>query len=94
MQWLDVIKALIALVAGIVTFLREKKLIEAGAAQAVAAALEQADNEIKNAKAARARIAADLDAHPERLRDPDEFQRPPESAAARDSTTESGDRPQ
>lgn len=93
MQWLDVIKALIALVAGIVTFLREEKLIEAGAAQAVAAALEQADNEIKNAKAARDRVLAELDAHPERLRDPDEFQRPPENAAARTSTTNRDDRP-
>lgn len=93
MQWLDVIKALISLVAGIVTFLRERKLIEAGAAQAIAAALEQADNEIKNAKAARARVSAELDAHPERLRDPDEFQRPPEGGAARDSTTNRDDRP-
>lgn len=87
MQWLDLIKALIALVAGIVTFLRERKLIEAGAAQAVAAALETADNEIKNAKAARDRISAELDADPGKLREHDEFERPPE----KDSATNRGD---
>lgn len=94
MQWLVIVKALIALAAGIVNFLRERKLIEAGAAQAVAAALEHADNEIRNAKAAGAAIAAELDAYPERLREHDEFERPLRGGGPRVSPAEGDNQPQ
>lgn len=87
MQWIAVIKALIGLVAGLLAFLRERKLLEAGEALAVEKHLKDAQNEIDKGKAARAAILAELDAHPERLREPDEFQRD----AKTDSTTKRDD---
>jgi len=73
--WLELLKALLALAAGYVSFLQTRKLIAAGEAQAIASALRAADEAIVKAKAARAGVAADLAAHPDRLREPDEFSR-------------------
>lgn len=73
--WLDLLKALLALGAGYLSFLQTQKLIAAGEAQAIASALRAADEEIAKAKAARSRVAADLAADPDRLREPDEFSR-------------------
>ena len=73
--WLDLLKALLALAAGYLSFLQTRKLIAAGEAQAIASALRAADEAILKAKAARHRVAADLAADPERLREPDEFSR-------------------
>lgn len=73
--WLDLLKALLALAAGYLSFLQTQKLIAAGEAQAIANALRAADDAIIKAKAARNRVAADLAAKPERLREPDEFSR-------------------
>lgn len=73
--WLQVLKALLALAAGYLSFLQTKKLIAAGEAQAIAKALRAADEEVAKAKAARNRVAADLAADPKRLREPDEFSR-------------------
>ncbi len=73
--WLELLKALLALAAGYVSFLQTRKLIAAGEAQAIASALRAADEAIVKAKAARARVAADLAADPKRLREPDEFSR-------------------
>lgn len=73
--WLELLKVLLSLAAGYLSFLQTKKLIAAGEAQAIANALRAADEEILKAKASRNRVAADLAAKPERLREPDEFSR-------------------
>ena len=73
--WLDLLKALLVLAAGYLSFLQTRKLIAAGEAQAIASALRAADEEIAKAKAARNRVHADLAVDPERLREPDEFSR-------------------
>lgn len=73
--WLELLKALLALAAGYLSFLQTRKLIAAGEAQAIAAALRAADEAIVKAKAARAGVVADLAAEPDRLREPDEFSR-------------------
>lgn len=73
--WLDLLKALLALAAGYLSFLQSRKLIAAGEALAIQAALKDADEQIAKARTARAAVRAELDAHPERLREPDEFSR-------------------
>ncbi|MDE2444784.1 MAG: hypothetical protein KGO94_01315 [Alphaproteobacteria bacterium] len=78
MSWLALAMALVKLTSGIITTLNEKKLIEAGAAKAALAALEKANAAISRAQKARQNSNADLELHPDRLRDTDGFKRPGE----------------
>ena len=57
-------------------WLRNRQLIEAGRAEAIASNLNSVLNEIAAAQLARDTVRADLERNPERLRDDDGFERP------------------
>jgi hypothetical protein len=77
-NWLALVMGLLKTTSAIVTYLNQKKLMEAGAAEAALAALERANEAIAKGRMARQSANADLDLHPERLRQSDGFKRPEE----------------
>ena len=75
MTWLGLIQALLTAVSALAAALGNRRLIDAGAAQAVAAHLAAALDEIGRADAVRDSVRRDLEREPERLRDDDGFKR-------------------
>lgn len=75
MIWAKALQLLLAFAATLLGYMRERQLIEAGRADAVAKALADADSEIQEAKNARERVRADLKRDPSKLRESDEFSR-------------------
>jgi cyanate lyase len=57
MQWLKLIGIMLQAVTIVVTFLRERELIAAGEAKAILQALEISNDRIREARAARKRVA-------------------------------------
>jgi hypothetical protein len=55
MTWLKLITLSLQALTGLVSFLRERQLLEAGEAKAIAASLEASDARVKEALAARER---------------------------------------
>jgi hypothetical protein len=64
MTWLKLIGAMLQALSGLVTFLRERQLLDAGEAKAIAASLEASDARVKAALDARRR-ARDSDPDPD-----------------------------
>lgn len=64
MTWLRIIALALQAVAGLVTFLRERALLKAGEAKAIAEALETSNERVKAALEARRR-ANDSDPDPD-----------------------------
>ncbi|GGB55217.1 hypothetical protein GCM10011316_29110 [Roseibium aquae] len=75
MGWLAVLKALSAFLAEIAATVRTRRLLAAGRAEAVAQSLTEAAHALERARAAEGAVRAELDAHPDRLRDDDGFRR-------------------
>jgi hypothetical protein len=73
--WLKLVELGLSLLNGFVGFLHDQKLIDAGAAKAVAAGLSQSLDAVKSAQAARQKSDADFEAHPETQTDDDGFER-------------------
>ena len=72
----SIISAVLAIARFLVEYAQQKKWMEAGAAAAAMKGLQDADNAIAKANAARAAVRDDAVRHPERLRDDDGFRRP------------------
>ncbi len=70
MDWLALLLASVKLIASFARWLGDKRLIEAGAAQALAAQLEATDALVSKAAAARGAAVADFRAHGVRDDDP------------------------
>ena len=75
MTWLGIVKAALIALSAFASWLRNRALIDAGAAEAVAAHLAGALDEIGRAQAARDSVRDVLLRHPDRVRDDDEFRR-------------------
>lgn len=71
MKSLSLIVGLIQFFTQVMIFLREKELISAGYAQAVAAALSKQSKDLYDADYALAHVDDELRDHPDRLRDKD-----------------------
>lgn len=72
----SIISAVLAIARFLLEYAQQKKWMEAGAAAAAMKGLQDADNAIAKANAARAAVRDDAVRHPERLRDDDGFRRP------------------
>jgi hypothetical protein len=75
MTWLGLLKALLIAVGALASALGNRRLIAAGAADAIAAQLKGALDEIARADGARDSVRRDLERDPSRLRDDDGFER-------------------
>ncbi|MBO0346025.1 hypothetical protein J0X15_12395 [Roseibium sp. CAU 1637] len=75
MSWLAVLRALTAFLSEVATSVRERRLLKAGRAEAVAEILSDATKALQTARDAGERVRAELRAHPERLLDDDGFRR-------------------
>ena len=73
--WLSLAVALIKGAAAIFGYLRDKRLMDAGAAAEAIKSLEAANAAVEKANAARERVRGDLEQHPDRVRDHDKFER-------------------
>lgn len=71
MSWLAVIGGLISIVSTVVAYLKDRQAISAATAEAVAAQLKGAMDEIQFAQEVRDAIRADIAANPDKLRAPD-----------------------
>ena len=76
MTWLGILKALVFAVGTFASWLRNRQLIEAGRAEAIASNLKSVLDEIAAADAARDAVRVALERNPQRLRDDDGFKRP------------------
>lgn len=73
--WLSIAVALMRGAAAIFAYLRDKQLLDAGAAMAALDNLKAANDAIDRANIARERVRADLERSPDRVRDHDPFER-------------------
>lgn len=71
MTWLTVISTVLGIIASIISYLKEKKLVDAAIAEVVAHNLKASLDEIQRANKVRAAVRADLAANPDKLRAPD-----------------------
>lgn len=55
-MWLTLLKLLLSLASAVATHVRERRLLEAGQAEAVAAGIREADDAIRRARDAAARV--------------------------------------
>lgn len=76
MDWLKVALALISGVSAFVSWLKERQLLEAGAAKEALMGLEISNAAIEKGRKARLDARADLERNPGRVRDDDGFKRP------------------
>lgn len=74
-SWLELSKALIVIAAWLLKTRAEKEAKAAGVFETLTKALQEANDAIDQAKAARDGVRADVRADPGKLRDPDEFTR-------------------
>jgi hypothetical protein len=72
---LSIISAVLAIARFFVSYAEQQKWMEAGAAQAALQGIQEADNAIAKAKAARQAVRDKLAREPDSLRDDDGFQR-------------------
>lgn len=60
-MWLTLLKLLLSIASAVATHVRERRLLEAGAAQAVLKGVRDADEAIRRARAARDAVRDDPD---------------------------------
>jgi Zn-dependent protease with chaperone function len=70
MTWLTVIATVLGIVSSIISYLKERKLIDAAIAEVVANNLKASLDEIQRANKVRDAVRADLAANPDKLRAP------------------------
>ncbi|MEP2707793.1 MAG: hypothetical protein ABJQ71_15195 [Roseibium sp.] len=75
MQWLAALRAVAGFLREITALVRERQLLKAGRAEAIAETFKEAANALQHARNAEHAIRAELDAHPDRLHDDDGFRR-------------------
>jgi hypothetical protein len=72
----SLISAVFTIARWLVTYAQKREWMDQGAALVVLKSLQDADNAIAKAQAARDAVRVDIARHPDRLRDDDGFQRP------------------
>jgi Zn-dependent protease with chaperone function len=70
MTWLTVISTVLGIIASVISYLKEKKLVDAAIAEVVANNLKASLDEIQRANKVRDAVRADLAANPDKLRAP------------------------
>lgn len=75
MTWLTVISTVLGILASVISYLKERKLVDAAIAEVVANNLKASLDEIQRANKVRDAVRADLTARPERVREPDKNSR-------------------
>ena len=76
MDWLALALALVKMLGAFAGFLHDRQMVSAGQAAEIAAALKGQSDALNKAIAAREAVRGDIAAHPDRVRDHDEFERP------------------
>ena len=76
MTWLTLLKALLTAVGALVSFLKERQLVEGARAELIATNLRAALDEAAKANTVREAVRAELERNPASLRDDDGFKRP------------------
>lgn len=74
-MWLSVIGKVLTLLVILTQYLAARRSITAAESEVVLKLLQETQDAIDKAQAARARVRADLKRHPERVYDPDQFER-------------------
>jgi hypothetical protein len=75
MSWAALIQSALGMIAAVLSYLRERRLIDGALAEAVNKHLEGALDDIAKANRTRDSVRADAALHPERLHDDDGFRR-------------------
>lgn len=75
-MWVAVLQAVLSLAVALVTYLKDKKSLDAAQADILSKHLTGALDELKRANAASDSVSTSIDADPAELRKPDPFQRP------------------
>lgn len=75
MNFLAILKLLLALADNLTSYLHDRQLMEAGAAQETLKNIKGAQDAISKAEAIRRDVRRDLDANPDRVSDDDGFRR-------------------
>lgn len=75
MPWLTLLRLALTLTARIASIVREKRLMDAGAAHAMRDILMTQDRQVRAAQDARRKVRAVLNRHPETVRDDDGYRR-------------------
>lgn len=75
MIWAKAVLTLLGVVGALIAWMREREAVDAALDKAIQKQLREMDDEIQRAAVARDLVLADIDAHPERLREPDAFER-------------------
>lgn len=76
MTWISLLKALLTAAGALAAWMQQRSLIQAGRAEAIAANLKGALDEIAKANVARDAARRDVVHNPSGLRDDDGFERP------------------
>jgi hypothetical protein len=74
--WLAILKAVLVAAGALLGWMKQRQLLDAGRAEAIAAQLKAALDEIACANEARDRVRRDLERNPSGVRDDDGFKRP------------------
>lgn len=75
MNWVGLVLALVKLAGAITSWLHDAKMFKAGQAEEIAKALQEQADGLKVAIKARQDTRAELNRHPEQLREDDGFKR-------------------
>lgn len=75
MSWIGLLKVLLTLVDRIFTYVQERKLINAGEAQAFARQMEDVNGRVQRAQKARQDVRDNLARNPDSLHDDDGYRR-------------------
>ena len=74
--WLAILNGVLTAANALLSWMRERQLVEAGRAEVLAGHLQAALNDIGKARAARDAVRRDVERDPSKLRDDDGFKRP------------------
>jgi hypothetical protein len=75
MSWVALIQSALGIIAAVLNYLRERRLVDGALAEAVNNHLQGALDDIAKANQARDSVRVDSALHPERLHDDDGFRR-------------------
>lgn len=75
MTWLTILRLVLSVAARLTEIVRDKGLMEAGAAKSVLKSLRFQEDQVRTAQETRRKVKAALDANPELIRKEDEFMR-------------------
>jgi hypothetical protein len=75
MVWVGLLKAVLSIAGSVAAYIKDKQLMDAGAAKAVLAGIQEAEKEVARAEKIRSDYRDAIAADPDKLRTPDKHER-------------------